>query len=87
MKIEDLRQKYEEKFGTPVSNRYKNNVEWIEGKIECDEKCEAKPQVTPTVKKNDVFTLVGADGKKKTDSKGNVRQFMIRNGKTIELCQ
>lgn len=31
--IEDLRQKYQELYGKPVANLYKNNAEWIKGKI------------------------------------------------------
>ena len=32
--IEDLRQKYQELYGKPVTNLYKNNAEWIKGKID-----------------------------------------------------
>lgn len=31
--IEDLRQRYQELYGKPVANLYKNNAEWIKGKI------------------------------------------------------
>lgn len=55
--IEDLRQRYQELYGKPVANLYKNNAEWIKGKIDEYQPTNEDP-VDPTPASTDPVEVV-----------------------------